>query len=159
MLKGTGAVGRPLDLSGRNSRLAWPIFHPPVAFRGHFSQRATTLLQHLAQTGPHRGLCEIAIFIFFFISMPFFPVVPLHDLPLPLSFPRYALSSRTNCVPFMKNCCQMAPWKRRIKAPRTIPGWPFFPSPDALVQCQIWFSNEMDDRCLGLFTSIQFDCT
>lgn len=109
MLKGTGAVGRPLDLSGRNSRLAWPLFHPPVAFRGHFSQRATTLLQHLAQTGPHRGLCEIAIFIFSFISMPLF------------SRRSTARSTPTAVVPAL---CPSIPYKLRAFHEKLLPNGP-----------------------------------
>ena len=99
MEEGTGAVGGPLDLSGRNSRLARPLFHPPVAFYRHFSQRASTLFQYLAQAGPHRGLCEIifSFFLFFFflhfsfLYRSFFSlflfffhvVVPPLDLPTP----------------------------------------------------------------------------
>lgn len=56
--QGPRAVARPLDLSGRNARLARPLFHPPVAFREHFSQRCPTLPQHFAQSHPHCGLCN-----------------------------------------------------------------------------------------------------
>ena len=69
MEKGTGAVGGPLDLSGRNSRLARPLFHPPVAFHRHFSQRGSTLFQYLAQAAPHRRLCEIIFFFFIFVPV------------------------------------------------------------------------------------------
>lgn len=68
-----GAVGRPLDLSGRNSWLARPLFHPPVAFCEHFSQGLSATLQQLAQTLSHRFLynfVRIRIdFWFYFLSI------------------------------------------------------------------------------------------
>lgn len=99
MEQGARTVARPLDLSGRNARLARPFFHPPVAFRGHFSQRHPTLPQHLAQGHSHRGLCNCHprfIHARFSHATNSHPVAYSHLLPLPPGppFPRVLFRSR-----------------------------------------------------------------
>lgn len=91
--QGARAVARPLNLSGRNARLARPFFHPPVAFREHFSQRCPTLPQHFAQGHSHRGLCNCHRFIHArgFPPSPL-PPPPPPPLPPPRCFVRAFLS-------------------------------------------------------------------
>lgn len=97
--QGARAVARPLDLSGRNTRLARPFFHPPVAFREHFSQRCPTLPQHFAQGHSHRGLCNCHprfIHARFSLRIPTLsPILPPSlsaALPSPISFAHFYLS-------------------------------------------------------------------
>lgn len=87
-----GAVGRPLDLAGRNSRLAGPVFHPPVAFRRRFSQSRATMPQHLAQALPHRGFCNCDFFCIHFVAYRSLPLC----LYLPLS-PSISCTAATIC--------------------------------------------------------------
>lgn len=83
--QGARAVACPLDLSGRNARLARPFFHPPVAFREHFSQRCPTLPQHFAQSHSHCGLCNCGHPRFIHAHFPLLNSHPVTYPPPPFS--------------------------------------------------------------------------
>ena len=105
MHQGARAVARPLDLSGRNTRLAWPFFHPPVAFHEHFSQRCPTVPQHFAQGHSHRGLCNCHRFIHERIPPERkFPPSHLLVFPSPSSPSRYFVRAFLSLVNRNRSC-------------------------------------------------------